>query len=402
MSLNKNYKIDICIVGGLGHVGLPLGIKFAEKKLKVCLYDINKENSSIVKNKKMPFIEYGAEKILSKVINNGNLYVSNSPNDISLAKYVFITIGTPIDEYLNPKTKEFLNVISKLKKYFNKNQIIIVRSSVFPNVCQQILNILKNKNKDDWNLAYCPERIVQGYAIKELNKLPQIISGFNKKSISESKKLFNKITKKIIVSSIKEAELSKLFCNSLRYIEFAIANQFYMISEDFGVDFDEVRKIMTYGYDRAKMLPTAGFSAGPCLLKDTMQLHSFNHNNFLLGQASMIVNEGLPNFIIKRIKQKYNIQGMNIGILGMSFKANIDDIRDSLSFKLKKNLILNNANVFCSDEFVRDKSFIDKNNLIKKCKIIIIGTPHSAYAYLKIPKSKKIIDLWGITKKNNL
>ncbi len=398
----KKSKVDICIIGGLGHVGLPLGIKFAEKNLKVCLFDKNKEHTKIVRNKKMPFIEYGAEKILSKVIKNNNLYVSNKPDDISLAKYVFITIGTPIDEYQNPKTSDFLKVISNLKKYFNSNQIIIVRSSVFPNVCVQLLNILKKNNKQNWHLAYCPERIVQGYAIKELNKLPQIISGFDKISIYESKKLFKKITNKIIVSSVKEAELSKLFCNSLRYIEFAIANQFYMISEDFGVSFDNVRQIMTYGYDRAKMLPSAGFSAGPCLLKDTMQLYSFNHNNFLLGQASMMVNEGLPNFIIKKIKQKYKIDGLSIGILGMSFKANIDDTRDSLSYKLKKNLLFNNAKVFCSDDFVNDKTFVSKNALIKKCKIIIIGTPHASYEKLKIPKNKIIVDLWGITKRNNI
>lgn len=398
----KKSKVDICIIGGLGHVGLPLGIKFAEKNFKVCLFDKNKEHTKIVRNKKMPFIEYGSEKILSKVIENNNLYVSNKPDDISLAKYVFITIGTPIDEYQNPKTTDFLEVISDLKKYFNSNQIIIVRSSVFPNVCVQLLNILRKNNKQNWHLAYCPERIVQGYAIKELNKLPQIISGFDKISISESKKLFRKITNKIIVSSVKEAELSKLFCNSLRYIEFAIANQFYMISEDFGVSFDKVRQIMTYGYDRAKMLPSAGFSAGPCLLKDTMQLYSFNHNNFLLGQASMMVNEGIPNFIIKKIKQKYKIDGLSVGILGMSFKANIDDTRDSLSYKLKKNLLFNNAKVYCSDDFVNDRTFISKNALIKKCKIIIIGTPHSSYKKLKIPKNKIIVDLWGITKRNNI
>jgi UDP-N-acetyl-D-mannosaminuronic acid dehydrogenase len=328
------------------------------------------------------------------------LSVTDNPSSISDSKYIFITLGTPIDEYSNPKINLFLDVIKSYKKFFKKEHIIIIRSSVYPNICMHVNKILGEKNK--WHIAYCPERIVQGYSIKELNKLPQIISGFTKKSIKESERLFKKITSKTIVSSVKEAELSKLFCNSLRYIEFAIANQFYMISEDFGVNFDNVRQIMTYGYDRAKMLPSAGFSAGPCLLKDTMQLYSFNHNNFLLGQASMMVNEGLPNFVVKKIKQKYKIDGLSIGILGMSFKANIDDTRDSLSYKLKKNLLFNNAKVYCSDEFVKEKNFISKNALIKKCKVIIIGTPHSAYKKLKIPKNKIIVDLWGITKRNNI
>ena len=389
---NNNRKYDITIIGGAGHVGLPLGLSFANKKIRVCLLDIDKKNINMIKNGVMPFVEYGAESILKRTINNNYLDVTDNPIVISKSKYIFITLGTPVDEFSNPKINLFLGVIKKYKKFFRKEQIIIVRSSVFPNICTHIKRILGVKIK--WNIAYCPERIVQGFSIKELSKLPQIISGFTKKSITESNKLFKKITNKTIKCSIEEAELAKLFTNSLRYIQFAISNQFYMIADSNNINFDNLRSIMTYGYERAEKLPSAGFAAGPCLLKDTMQLHSFIDNKFLLGQASMMINESLPNYIISKIEKKFKLNNLNVGILGMSFKANVDDIRDSLSFKLKKQLEFKNCKVRCSDYHINDNSFLSEKELIKKSKVIIVAVPHDKYKKIKFPKEKLLINLW--------
>ena len=193
-----------------------------------------------------------------------------------------------------------------------------------------------------------------------------------------------------------EAELIKLFSNSWRYIQFAIANQFYMISTDFGEDYDRIREIMIDGYERAKGLPGAGFAAGPCLLKDTMQVASFNNNQFLLGQAAMNVNEGLPNYIVNNLKKEFDLSQKTVGILGMAFKADVDDIRDSLSYKLGKILKFEGARILYSDEYAQNPDFITKDELIKSSDIIIIGSPHSGYKGLTIPDNVKIIDLWGI------
>ena len=392
MNEKKNI-FDICIIGGLGHVGLPFGIYLAEKKLKVCCYDNNKELLKKVKKGEMPYIEHNSDKLLNKNIKNKNLSFSSDPNSISVSSTVIIAIGTPVDEYLNPKISDFLENIKALKPFFRESQLVIVRSSVFPKTCQKILKILsENINLD---LAYCPERIVQGSAFSELKKLPQIVAGFSDNAKKRAGKLFSLVTRKIIYTSIGEAELMKLFSNSWRYIQFAVANQFYMIANDYEEDFDKIRKIMMQDYDRASGIPSAGFAAGPCLLKDTMQLSSFYNNNFLLGQAAMNVNEGLPNYIINDLKKKNNLINKNIGILGMSFKANIDDIRGSLSYKIKKSLIFEGASVFCSDPYVKDKGFIGIEELIKKCSIIIIGAPHKVYKKLKI-KNKVIVDIWKI------
>src|SRR3989338_6277543 len=124
---------DLVIIGGLGHVGLPLGITFAEKGLKVCLYDIDKNKGEIVKKGKMPFIEYGAQEILEKVLKEQKLFVSYDVKDISKTKYVIVTIGTPVDEHLTPRTRAFLEFFESIREYLNSDQIIIVRSTVYPN-----------------------------------------------------------------------------------------------------------------------------------------------------------------------------------------------------------------------------------------------------------------------------
>ena len=391
-------KFDVVIIGGCGHVGLPLGISFADEGLIVGLYDIDSRKIDQVKKGKMPFLEYGAQPVLERVLQKRLLYASNDKKIISNSRYIIIAIGTPVDEYLNPKFRPFLELFESLQPYLNGEQTIIVRSTVYPGTCRRIADILSEHHKSV-NISYCPERIVQGYAMEELKKLPQIVAGLNKKAIKDASKLFSLISPKIIQVSVEEAELIKLFSNAWRYIQFAVANQFYMIAETLGVDFERVRQVMRDGYERTATLPKPGFAAGPCLLKDTMQLAAFYNNNFFLGHAAMMVNEGLPNFLVENLKRRYDLKHTRVGILGMAFKADIDDIRDSLSYKLGKVLRFNGAKVFYSDEFAKDPTFVSKEKLISQCDVVIIGVPHSAYKELKFPKKVEVVDLWGITRR---
>lgn len=394
----KKYKreFDLVIIGGLGHVGLPLGLTFADKGLKVCLYDVDTKKGDLVKRGVMPFMEEGSEAILKKVIHNGRLKISTDIRSVSNARYVIIAMGTPIDEYLNPKVREFLEFFNGIKKYLSPQQIIIVRSTVYPNTCRQIS--APRGQKKPLNVAYCPERIVQGHAVKELTELPQIVAGLTEKAGKMACELFGLVSPKIINLSVEEAELVKLFSNAWRYIQFATTNQFYMIAHNYGVDYNSVRKAMMEEYGRAATLPTAGFAAGPCLFKDTMQLAAFYGNNFHLGHAAMMINEGLPAFIVEGLKKKYDLSRVSVGILGMAFKADIDDTRDSLSYKLGKVLRFSGARVYYSDEYAKDRTFISKEKLISLSDVIIIGVPHSRYRGMVIPKKKEVIDLWGITK----
>ena len=387
-------KKNISIIGGAGHVGFPLGLAFAEKNFKVDLVDIDLKNVEKINSGTSPFMEIGAEKLLKKSLKNKKISTKATLNELIYSKYIVVCIGTPIGKNLKPKLKEFIDFFKNLKKYLHKNHIIVVRSSIYPGTISKIEKILKSKN-----IIYCPERIVQGKALQELKKLPQILASNNRKNIIHGKYLFRKIASKIIETSVIEAELIKLFSNANRYINFSIANQFYLMCKNMGLDFSRVRNIMQDGYERNLNLSSAGFTAGPCLLKDTMQLSSFFQKKFGLGHAAMQINESLPEFIIQELKKIKNIKKKTIGILGLAFKPDNDDIRDSLSIKLLNLLKKRNYRILQSDEYYYSKENTDKKNLIKKSDIIIIGVPHKQYIKIKFPKNKKIIDIWGIKNK---
>ena len=397
MSPHRDY--DICIIGGAGHVGLPLALVFARAGQRVLIFDLNRSALETIKGGTMPFIEYGAEPLLAAALRDRRLDFSSDSADIARAQTVIVAVGTPVDEYLNPKLRALLDLFKSFRRYLDPDQTIIIRSTVFPRTCRHVARLL-SKDGGVWHVAYCPERIAQGYAIRELDELPQIVSGSSPEAVERASALFSLIAPQIIRLELEEAELAKLFTNAWRYIQFAAANQFYMIAQSIGVDFNRVRKAMVDGYGRAASLPSAGFAAGPCLLKDTMQLAAFNVNGFSLGHAAMAINEALPSFLVANLKQRYKLDETRVGILGMAFKADIDDIRDSLSYKLGKVLRFDGAEVFYSDEFARDPTFITKEELVERCDVVIVGVPHSAYRTLVIPERVEVVDLWGVIRTN--
>ena len=386
-------KRNISIIGGAGHIGFPLGLILSSKGFKVSLIDKNKNNIKKINNGEVPFLEENSKKLLTDMRKKKRIYATDQINEISKSKYIIICISTPITNQLNPNLKPFINFFHQLKKKIKKDQIIIIRSSIYPGICEKVYKIIEKKCK---NLSYCPERIVQGKSIVELPKLPQLVSGKSKKAILESGKLFKTICKKIIYTEVIEAELIKLFSNAYRYINFAISNQFYMICQNQNLNFFKIRNIMREGYMRNANIPESGFTAGPCLLKDTMQLSSFYNHRFKLGHAAMSVNEGIPIFIIKELQKKFDLRKKTVGVLGLTFKAETDDIRDSLSIKLVKLLELKKIKTLQSDEFYKNKKNISKNDLVKKSDIIILATPHKAYKRLKIKKNKTVVDIWGL------
>jgi UDP-N-acetyl-D-mannosaminuronic acid dehydrogenase len=397
MPLHRDY--DLCIVGGAGHVGLPLALVFARAGQRVLIFDLNQAAMATIKSGTMPFIEYGAEPLLTAALRDRTLDFSSNAADIARAQTVIVAVGTPVDEYLNPKLRALLDLFKSIRRHLDPDQTIVIRSTVFPRTCRQVERLLA-KDGGIWHVAYCPERIAQGYAIRELDELPQIVSGSSPEAVARASALFSLIAPQIIHLELEEAELAKLFTNAWRYLQFAAANQFYMIAQSIGVDFNRVRKAMVDGYGRAASLPSAGFAAGPCLLKDTMQLAAFNVNGFSLGHAAMAINEGLPSFLVAGLKQRYKLDETRVGILGMAFKADIDDIRDSLSYKLGKVLRFEGAEVFYSDEFAKDPTFITKEELVERCDVVIVGVPHSAYRTLVIPERVEVVDLWGVIRTN--
>ena len=246
-------KYDLCIIGGAGHVGLPLGVAFANKHVKTVLFDINEEWLKKIQSGKFPFKEKNGDRELKRALKSGCLYVSRGdPKDISQSQFVLLVIGTPVDEYLNPDFSGLMKTIESYYSYFKNGQILILRSTVYPGTSERIQQYFKEKGKNV-SIAFCPERIIEGKALEELKNFPQIISAINKKTINQVGKLFKKLTnKEVFLAKPIEAELAKLFCNAWRYIQFATANQFFMITEDQNLDYHKIYRAMTKDYPRMK------------------------------------------------------------------------------------------------------------------------------------------------------
>jgi UDP-N-acetyl-D-mannosaminuronic acid dehydrogenase len=387
------------VVGGCGHVGLPLAIALADKGFDVKALDIDESKIEFVNEGRMPFLETGAEDKLKNVLKMGNFKATSSRNCIEVAEFIVAIIGTPVDEHLNPDPESIIRVLNEIKGHLRKNQLLILRSTVFPGVTKRVEDWLES-NVPGMTVTFCPERIAEGKAMEELYSLPQIIGARDEASAKWATQLFGKLTNSIIVTTPEEAELAKLFTNVWRYIKFAAVNQFFMMANDYGVDFEKVRKAVSQDYPRAADMPSAGFSAGPCLFKDTMQLAAFSNNTFALGHSSMLVNEGLPLYVVQKIELKFELKNLTVGILGMSFKPEVDDKRSSLSYKLRRILQFKAKDVICTDPYVVDAKLDNLENVLSKSDLIIIGTPHTEYKNINF--KQPVIDIWNVTGKGVL
>uniref|UniRef100_A0A6M3M2D2 Putative UDP-glucose/GDP-mannose dehydrogenasese n=1 Tax=viral metagenome TaxID=1070528 RepID=A0A6M3M2D2_9ZZZZ len=381
-------KSKVFIVGGLGHIGLTLAAVLS-KYYKTTLFDVNEKSVYEFKsNQKATFYEPGLNKLLK---GNKNLFIAENISECKSSDYIIVTIGTPIDEYLNPKLKEIFFIINELSKYLT-NQTVILRSTIYPGLTKK----LEKRFQKTVKVAFCPERIAGSVMIKELKILPQIISANSQEAIDSACELFRPLhIKTKILHNTTEGELAKLFTNSFRYIEFAIANQFFMMAQDLNCDFYKIYDAIVSDYPRMKNLPKPGFSGSYCLRKDSIQLASSqNGATFSLAYDASLINESMPLWVFRQIREKYkNLDKKIIGILGMAFKPGCDDIRDSLSYRMKNILENEVKEVLCSDSYVKSRQFVNAEELLKKSDIIILMTPHDQYKELKI--KKPFVDIWN-------
>jgi UDP-N-acetyl-D-mannosaminuronic acid dehydrogenase len=385
---------DVTIVGGCGRVGLPLGLAFAARGLRVALYDVRADAVDAVNAGQMPFVEPGAPDALAAARAAGRLEATLDRDAVRRAEHVVVVIGTPIDEHLNPDLGAVHAAIEEIADCLTDGQLLVLRSTVYPGVTAVVERLVAGLGLDV-DVAFCPERIAEGQALEELAELPQIVAGRSERAQERATKLFRNLTAEVVYLTPEEAELAKLFTNAWRYIKFAAANQLFMMANDFGIDYERVREAVRYNYPRAADLPGAGFAAGPCLFKDTMQLAAFNNNNFNLGQASVTVNEGLPLYVVARMERSLDLSTATVGILGMSFKGESDDIRSSLSYKLKRILRFKAREVLCTDPYVTvDDDLVPLADVVARADILVIGAPHHLYADLAV--AVPIVDIWNL------
>ena len=311
------------------------------------------------------------------------------------ADTVVLVIGTPIDEFMNPSVTVFDRVVDELIPHIRPHCLVVLRSTVFPGTTEGVQRRLHAAGLEA-DVVFCPERIAEGHALEEIRSLPQLVGASSTNAYERAARLFEPLGVQIVRTTPREAELAKLLTNTWRYMKFAIANQFFQIAHRSGVDYNRVLGAIRNDYPRAADLPGPGFAAGPCLLKDTMQLSAYTPDHFPMGQAAMQINEGMPNYIIDSLDAHKPLAGRTLGILGMAFKGESDDPRASLSYKVRKLAAFKGARVLCTDPYLHDGTFVSLEQVLKESDVIVIGAPHKAYRQLELD-GREVVDIWGIT-----
>ena len=390
----EDHALDVVVLGGGGHVGLPLSLVLAREGLRVGILDTSEATLAMIQRGQMPFLETGAEELLREMLPTGRLVLSSDPALVGRAPNVVVVVGTPVDNFLNPITTIFDAIVDQVAPHLMDGALIVLRSTVYPGTTAVVTEALASRGCRA-DIAFCPERIAEGHALEELTALPQIIGADTERAGDRAEALFGRFVSKTIRTTTKEAELAKLFTNTWRYMKFAVANQFFMIAHHARVDYNNVLRAVREDYPRAADLPGPGFAAGPCLFKDVMQLAAFTPDHFPLGQAAVQVNEGLPGYIVSALEHRYDsLRGRTVGILGMAFKAESDDTRASLSYKLRKLLAWSGARVLSTDPYVRDASLVPLDRVLDESEILILGAPHRAYRGISVG-GKDVVDVWG-------
>src|SRR6185295_516013 len=390
----STQDLDVVVLGGGGHVGLPLSLAFAKAGLRVGVYDTNHDTLDTIAAGTMPFLETGADDLLREVLPTGRLQLGSDGSMITRSDRLVVIIGTPVDEFLAPSMTIFEKAVDQIAPHLRDGALVALRSTVYPGTTAYVAKHLADRGCTV-DVAFCPERIAEGHALTELYSLPQIIGADDDRAAERATDLFGRLASKTIRTSTKEAELAKLFTNTWRYMKFAVANQFFTIAHSAGVDYDNVLRAIREDYPRAADLPAPGFAAGPCLFKDTMQLAAFTADHFPLGQAAMQVNEGLPAYIVSALQRRYvGMNGKTVGILGMAFKSESDDPRASLSYKLRKLLSWAGARVLATDPYVVDDRLVTLECVLKESDVLVLGAPHKAYRNLAVG-GKDVVDVWG-------
>jgi len=409
---SARFACDVAIIGGCGHVGLPLAVAFAERGARVVSYDISGSAVESVNAGRLPFHEPAAELPLKRAVSAGRLVASADPAVVAAAEHVVVVVSGlngAQDQQENSAGRygsdaggrghALRSALASCADRFRDGQILILRSTVAPGTTA-IAEKLVAKLGIDMDVAFCPERIAEGRALHELSELPQIVASRSARGLQRASHLFSMLTADLVPMTVEEAELAKLFTNAWRYIKFAAANQFYMIASDLGLDYERIRQGLTRDYPRASDLAMAGFAAGPCLLTDAAGLARSNPG-FTLGRAAIAVNQGLPGYLVGRLELAYDLPAMTVGVLGMAFKGGSDDTRSSLAYLLADLLAARAREVLCTDPLVStDPDLLPLDEVLSRSDLLVIGAPHPQYCDLRT--RTPIVDIWNLRRQGVL
>jgi UDP-N-acetyl-D-mannosaminuronic acid dehydrogenase len=410
--INKDFRL---VVIGLGRVGLPLAVSFALAGIKTLGVDVDEELVKLVNEGKAPFHEEGLSEALKTVVGNGYLSAINDVNDVVSYGDVFIVaVGTPLTENNYPDYTQLISALKPLVRPELKGKLIVIRSTIAPGTLEKVVRPLLEASGlragvDFW-LAVVPERIAEGKALYEIKTLPEIIGGIDEASSQMAVALFRHLnpSKKLIITRPIVAELAKLFLNVYRYVNFALANEFALIAEQYGVDAREVIRVANEDYPRGG-IPVPGFSGGPCLSKDGYFLLQKN----IFPEFIMIawrLNEYLPQYVANRVIEAMRKLGLeifkvNIGVLGLAYKRDVDDTRYSPAKKLVECLEKLGLKVLVHDPYIRET--LPLKQVLEKSHVLIIAVNHSQFMNIEDvinehPNIVLVYDVWGIINRRRL
>jgi len=400
----RNRKETVCVLG-LGRVGLPLASVFASSGVKTIGIDIDQSKIESIKNSKCPFYDPALQENLEKAIKLGNLRVEDDINKVKdEVDILFVTVGTPKTTENSIDYSQLYSALDEICKVDLQGKLVVMRSTLAPTTTVDIIiPFLEHKtNKEcgkDFAVIVCPERILEGRAIKELQELPEIIGSTNEICKEIATELFRKINHKkdILYTTPSGAELAKLFTNIYRYISFALSNEFAIWAERYGLDATELIKIANYNYPRAN-IPKPGFVGGPCLSKDGNFLDNNTTFSSIISTAWKL-NEAIPQHIANNLKKLMgNFFGKKITVLGIAFKAESDDTRNSPSAKLVELLKGVGGDVSVHDPFV--KNTLSLSEALKSPEVVLIATNHKEFkekvSEIRNSGCKIVYDVWGM------
>ena len=401
-------KFRIGIVG-MGRVGLPLGIAFARKGIDVLGVDLDERRVSMVKAGEVPFSESGGPEALREVLAAGKFSATTDSAELRDVDVIFITVGTSLNTEMRVDYSQVRSALEGLCPHLRPVQLILMRSTVSPGTLEKIVKPFVEAHTElevgrDILLGSAPERIAAGHALEELETLPEIVGGIDAASTSVAEAVMRWLNqaKQIHTTDPVSAELAKLFTNVYRYVTFAVANEFALLAEHYGRDAHEIIRLINDGYVRGG-IPYPGPCGGPCLAKDGyLLLEEISFPDFIL--TAWKLNEGIPYHMIQRLREALQergktLSGAKVAVLGMGFKADNDDLRQSPALRIQEILRMEGADVAVSDPYYDTLSLEDA---VADADAVVLATNHTAFRHLTtsalLERTKPdcvFVDCWG-------
>jgi UDP-N-acetyl-D-mannosaminuronic acid dehydrogenase len=386
---------------GLGRIGLPLALSFADRGVDVIGVDKDRTRLDTVGERRMPFEETGTQELLERVLPGGRLKLTDAIADAGAADFIVLTLGTPAHVHLEIDISQIRSVVDDLLPMLREGQTLILRSTVAPGTTDWLAGYVEQRRGfsvgEDFYVAHVPERIAANRFLEEIETLPAIIGGVGTGSGAKAAELFEIFGAEIRQTSAVEAELAKIWTNIYRYVTFAIPNLLMMESEQYGANVFEVIDLINRDYPRGG-IAAPGLTAGTCLRKDFAFSEERSSAPGMLLAVSR-VHESMPRFIVDGLRRRLgSLRDRKIAVLGLTFKRDSDDRRDSLSDKLIRLLERELAHVSRHDPHVPDESE-PLETALAGADAVVIATNHSAFESLlgELPPTTLLVDPWNIT-----